>query len=441
MDWRIKQLMHSDAPVTTQSILELLQASQLWPRDQMLAFQRSQLEQLLRHAKAHVPFYESRLNCVFKKDDSINWDRWAEIPVVTREDLRDRGKSMLATFVPPNHGRLGKASTSGSSGVPITVTSPQLMNTVIAGVWKRFFMDHEISASAKWSDFKYMEPEHDGSVMEVKHVGRPPVGQSLIFVNRRLPAPRKLDILIENAIDIMVDTTNSAIILAHENMIRRTPFRPAIVVCVGMELGDEQRSLIEASFMAKAISPYSSKEGGPIATQCGQSRNFHINPELNFVELAPASSTSSGTNGTGRLLITPLYNSAQPLIRYDQGDIVELGDRCRCGTNLPILTKISGRADPIFHFPGRSHTPVLNFARFHEILPVRMVQIAQVGPAAIEVRYMADAAATAQQVNLLTALMTDVFGNDVSSSFRHIEQIPGNAGGKQQRYVQEFFTG
>ncbi len=32
----------------------------------MWAFQSSQLEQLLRHARANVPFYKTRLDCLFR---------------------------------------------------------------------------------------------------------------------------------------------------------------------------------------------------------------------------------------------------------------------------------------------------------------------------------------------------------------------------------------
>ena len=69
-------------------IFGMLMESQYWPPEQMLAFQRSQLMQLLRHARRNVPFYKNRLNPVFNKNDEIDWDRWHEIPIVSRADLR-----------------------------------------------------------------------------------------------------------------------------------------------------------------------------------------------------------------------------------------------------------------------------------------------------------------------------------------------------------------
>ena len=70
-------------PSSSQRTYEMLMESQYWPPEQMLEFQRSQLAQLLRHARATVPFYKTRLDPVFKNNGAIDWDRWNEIPIVT----------------------------------------------------------------------------------------------------------------------------------------------------------------------------------------------------------------------------------------------------------------------------------------------------------------------------------------------------------------------
>ena len=79
----------------------MLMESQFWPPEQMRAFQLTQLAQLLRFAKATVPFYETRLDVVFRRDGEIDWDRWREIPIVTRMDVRDRHDEMQTSALPP----------------------------------------------------------------------------------------------------------------------------------------------------------------------------------------------------------------------------------------------------------------------------------------------------------------------------------------------------
>jgi hypothetical protein len=106
---------------------DMLMESQYWPKEVMLAYQRSQLEQLLRHAKSTVPFYENRLDAVFKRDGSIDWDRWTEIPILKRADVMRWREEMISQKPIAGHGPNGEMSTSGSTGHPITVEVTNLM--------------------------------------------------------------------------------------------------------------------------------------------------------------------------------------------------------------------------------------------------------------------------------------------------------------------------
>ena len=68
---------------------EMLMESQYWPADRLLDYQRTQLEHLVRHAKANVPFYENRLDRLFSPFGTIDWDQWTRLPILTRQDLGD----------------------------------------------------------------------------------------------------------------------------------------------------------------------------------------------------------------------------------------------------------------------------------------------------------------------------------------------------------------
>ena len=104
----------------------------------MLAYQRSQLGQLLRHAKATVPFYKTRLDVVFKRNGDIDWDRWNEIPIVTRADLRDNYTAMIATTLPPGHGPAKTYRSSGSSGIPVAIETTTIQSRVNEATILRF---------------------------------------------------------------------------------------------------------------------------------------------------------------------------------------------------------------------------------------------------------------------------------------------------------------
>src|SRR5262249_394724 len=123
---------------------EMLLDSQWWSEAQLRNYQRSQLGQLLRHAKANVPFYGTRLDAVLKSNGDIDWDRWSEMPIVSRKDVIEHGDKLLATTLPSGHGGTTTSRTSGTSGTPITLTTSQLVNVALSGNRFRYYKWHNI---------------------------------------------------------------------------------------------------------------------------------------------------------------------------------------------------------------------------------------------------------------------------------------------------------
>lgn len=51
-------------------------------------------------------------------------------------------------------------------------------------------------------------------------------------------------------------------------------------------------------------------------------------------------------------MVTPFFSFAQPLIRYEQGDLAEVGPACSYGRSLPFIIRIVGRIANMFCFPN-----------------------------------------------------------------------------------------
>ena len=64
-----------------------LMESQYQAPEQRRTAQIQQLEKLARHARKHVPFYEERLNVLFGTGGAFNFERWLDVPILTRHDL------------------------------------------------------------------------------------------------------------------------------------------------------------------------------------------------------------------------------------------------------------------------------------------------------------------------------------------------------------------
>lgn len=88
---------------------------------------------------------------------------------------------------------------------------------------------------------------------------------------------------------------------------------------------------------------YGSTETGSLAGEC-EAGQLHLWNDRVFHEVIGVDGTSRDT-GTGRLIVTPLYKEAMPLIRYDMSDTVTVANEgCACGSLAPTIV-VHGRAE------------------------------------------------------------------------------------------------
>ncbi|MDP1702424.1 MAG: hypothetical protein Q8L53_15885 [Aestuariivirga sp.] len=431
-------------PTLRRRIFEMLMESQYWPPERMLEFQRSQLAQLLRHAKATVPFYKTRLDPVFKSNGEIDWDRWHEIPIVTRADLRDRRNELLATELPPGHGPTKTFHSSGSSGVPIAMEVTQTWTHANHAVAQRFYQLQGLDYREKRAilantnsagevlheEFYYKKRRHEPS--------RDLPDTLELVLNRNLTENRKLDLLASEHVAQLSDITNNIEVLAIANLDRKKSVKLETILCFGQGLTVEQRDLFQASFGARSLSIYSSVEGGVMGCQCGDSPHYHLNPETVLVETLTADGKASGANNEGRVIITPFFSTALPLIRYDQDDTAELQQSCACRYQLPVIANITGRQDQFMQFPeGKRSAAGLDQKLLRECLNALAFQIAQIETFRLEVRFVSANPGKAVKTGRLVAHIRERVHPKLEIDFKQVERISLNSRGKLQRIVCE----
>ena len=420
--------------VTPQQLFEMFMESQFWSAQDMLDFQRSQLSQLLRHARANVPFYKSRLDCVMRHDGSIDWQRWEDIPVVTRADLRDRRAEMQATILPPGHGPARSFFSSGSSGVPIEYTSNGLASVARRAALRRMQDLYGFSDGLKVAHYGKRLPNGKDMTSEAEWFYDDQVLPSdpVYYIDRTLAEEKKLHYLRENKIDVYFDFATSALLAARVNLQLGRPVRLTAVHTFGMGLSNDERSLIEASFACVTVCIYSSKECGLIAYSCPESRYYHLCSELVFCE-------STRVAGRQPVIITPLFNTAQPLIRYDHGDDIAFAAACKCDSQLPVLEHIYGRSDTYFILNG-TNMPIVGID--DQLLTVKLkalaFQIAQVTENRLEVRFVPSTTVRRAAKIAVEQHLKNAFPGIAEVVFLAQQTIPRNAGGKQNRYVREY---
>ena len=99
----------------------------------------------------------------------------------------------------------------------------------------------------------------------------------------------------------------------------------------GFRLSPFWRELFEAKFKAQVFDNYSLSEFATPATECKACGWLHFGRPPIVHEVLDLVSEQRVERGAGRLLLTGLYPYVHkmPLIRYDTGDVVELGSWCK----------------------------------------------------------------------------------------------------------------
>jgi phenylacetate-CoA ligase len=425
-------------------IYDMLMESQFWPPKQMLGFQHNQLAQLLHHARQNVQFYETRLNCVFKKNGDIDWHRWHEIPIVKRHHLVDDRERMLATKLPPGHGVTWDEYSSGSSGTPITTRHNLLQgwvsNAALYRAQRWYNMDwSKNSASWRGLDEKvaaWPDGEENESWapdwLEIGHRGKQ------FSINRFASEEKVIEFVLRKGARYFAGRPKSLQSLAFAAEKLNMALNLDSVTAYGEEITEDEREDCHRIFGAKVLSLYSSGEGCKIANSCETGHHYHINPELNYLEILDDEGLPSAIGEPGRIIITPIYNTAQPLIRYEQGDIAVRGPDCLCGKQLPVLQEISGRISHLFRFPdGRTIVPSLPDKEFNVRFGAKTWQLVQTGPWAVELRYVQTDPDFVPNNDYALDIIRRRIREDIEIKFIALTETPFTEAGKFIRYKSE----
>jgi len=225
--------------------------------------------------------------------------------------------------------------------------------------------------------------------------------------------------------------------LAQETERRGSKVKLDSIISFSAQLTDTTREECKRVFGATIVNRYASKEVYDIAHQCPSGNQLHVAAEAMIFEVLDENDRPCPPGVPGRVIVTPFYCTAQPMIRYDQGDVVTLGEPCSCGRNLPVIVELNGRTIHLFRRP--------NGKRFSLRLPDTLRksigglewQVAQTGFEAVEIRYLkrndAPQAAFDQVTNLIKTQMTP----STQVTYKSVQKLPETHSGKILELVCE----
>lgn len=422
---------------TARRFATALQRTQSYSKDKMQAYQRDLLESVVRHARAQVPFYSTRLAPLFGADDAIRWDAWSDIPTITRAQAQEAGDALYAKSTPPKTGGHAEDTTSGSTGMPLNTRSSGIMTMVSASASQRLFDWHDIDMSNSVGfilDEKKTFPFPDGQEGDTWNLSNPEAPAYNLSVGYKIE--QQVDWLKRKKPEILYTYPRNAQAIVEEFQNQRVPVSFHTIMVHG-EVVEPETSEIFSKAGLKLINRFGTVEIGPISGQCSHGPWHHQFSDLCLMETVSSSTGKHVNEGIAELIVTPFYNYAMPLIRYKNGDLLEISDKpCPCGKTLPRINRILGRERNMLTFSdGSKMWPNILRSEYDRYVSVKQFQIIQHTPTRLEMRYIAEDPTQPVDLAGLTSMMQQALHPDITVDLTPMSDIPRAASGKFETWI------
>ena len=422
--WPAVSVPHAAAKL---ALLQQLEHTQWLPEQRLHALQQQQLELLLRHAAATVPYYRERWRGQARE--------FSELTPLTGRELQDNYATLKSERIPHEHGSASELRTSGATGSPKRVLRTQLCQLFWEALTLREHLWHRRDFSRKLAVIR-----------------RAPSGTQLAWGSATAGAFRTgpgVGMDLEADVEAQIAwlrQENPGYFLTYPSLLRemaRASLSGGIRIpgllqarTLSEIVTSELRQLCREAWGVPLIDMYSSEEVGFIAAQCPDHEHYHVHAETLLVEVLDEGGRPCAPGEVGRVVVTDLHNFATPLIRYDLGDFAEVGPPCPCGRGLPVFARIIGRTrNALVTAHGKRHYPLLGQTGFLDIAPILQHQFVQTAFDVVEARIVSREPLTAEQVQRLQAHVAKRMPAGIRIEVVRVDGIPRGPGGKYEDFI------
>ena len=418
-----------------------LRRTQWWSAEQLEAYQSQKLQQLVRHAYKHVPFYRERWDAAGVRPEFVHSPADLErLPTVTKDDVRE---NLHFDLLADTHdkGRILKITTSGSTGEPLVLYADKFQLEMRWATTLR---------TLEWTGYRFGD-----RCMRLWHTT---IGMTGLQAFRE-----RLDAWFHRRTFLSAyDMTEGNLEEYFQEIERRQPglldgyaesfnmlaaylkdhphpnVRPKGIVSSAQTLSDQSREIIEAAFQCSVFDKYGSREFSGIAHECDAHAGLHVNAESYIVEVLKDGRPAK-PGEVGEVCITDLNNLCVPLIRYRLGDLAVPAEAavCPCGRSLPRLERVEGRVQAIIMGTNGALVPGTYFAHLLKDYDyaVRQFQVVQEERGRIQLKIIKGQRYADQTLQEILDTLHARLGADMHIDVEFVEEIALGRTGKHYHSV------
>lgn len=385
-------------------------------------YQKKQLDKLNKHVTSTVPFY------INKEYNSLQ-----EFPIVNKIMM----KNDINSFLSNSNIKIGKIRhTSGSTGIPFkilqdinkskrvnaeTIYFRELAGDQLGKKYINVMAPSKLDSYSKLAKYKLNLMVFDVTKMD---------DDNLEKLNHYLLNNNDVHYLLSYAsgLDAIANYFEKK---GYEN----NSYPLKAIVSSSEILTKITKEKLEKIFKCKVFNRYSNEDNGFIAQTDGISDDFIINEASFIIEILKLDSDETAKeNEVGRIVITDLYNFAQPFIRYDTGDLGTISSKEINGKKVKVLTSLQGRKSDLVY--DSNDTPISTFAlggMMEEFPLINQYQIIQNDKNSFEL-IVNDSKASYRDEEY-TKAFRNLLGNEINLKVKIVEDIPKLSSGKFKRII------
>ncbi|NLN49354.1 MAG: phenylacetate--CoA ligase family protein, partial [Clostridiales bacterium] len=346
-----------------------LMKTQWLSEDELIVYQEKKLRRLINHVYEYVPYYRN----LFKKNNIVpstikSLRDLEKIPISDKTTIRNSSGYPNCMFArSQSKRRVTFGHTGGTTGEPLILARDINTRSYTWAAYWRWLSWMGLNRGDKSATI-WGQPVLQTSVKENLVKTLADKMNNTIRLNAYNLNNNDLGLFTEKIMKFkpkhLHGYTSSMIAFARYVERNSIDLPPMKISTTAEVLEPHHRQYLQHIFGNEIFDQFGCGECNSIAFECGAHEGLHVSSEHLIAEISD-DCHKYGEN-KGELILTDLDNFYMPVIRYKNGDVIEIADeQCTCGRNLPLIKSIGGRIADLIVTPNGKNA---DFNYFRQVL-------------------------------------------------------------------------
>lgn len=396
-----------------------------WTAEKVNAWQLEHLNKLVHHVYEHTKYYREVFDDLGLKPDDIQcFDDLKQLPVLTRDIVKERYDDLIPDNIKRFKHRMGK--TGGSTGEPMKYIFDE--NT-----WG--FVTAMKIYSWKQTGYRYGDLFVSLGSSSLFPVNKKSLIHEIYFKLRNtIPlngmnmddehCRKYMEIIQKKQVHYIYGYATAVYLLAKYCKDNGVQWQMKAAFTTAEKLTETYRTVIAETWNAQVMDCYGSKDGGVTAYEV-EKGIYHVG-YMSYFE------TTENGGQPSKLYATNLLDYAFPTIRYFNGDeVIMCGGDARTGYNGQCMKMVVGRTSDVVEFGNGHKLTTSGFNSLFRGFNVEAFRIRKQGNMEVLVQIQKRESYTDEEETLLYDTIKKYVGDDCSVTFEYVNHFEPLPNGKR----------